>query len=68
LTKHQINQMPLRLRPAAPGSPHDPGKVKIGDGIGSPVCRPDIRPAAEVACLAERLKLGSGQSLYSARW
>jgi hypothetical protein len=27
-----------------------PSNVKIGDGIGSPVCRPDIRLATEVAC------------------
>jgi hypothetical protein len=38
---------PVRRRPAAVIT-HD--NVKIGDGIGTPVCRPDIQPATEVAC------------------
>jgi hypothetical protein len=51
LKKYRMNQMPpprpARRCPAAVTT-HD--NVKIGDGIGSPVCRPDVQPATEIAC------------------
>jgi hypothetical protein len=49
LKKYRINQMPPAAARRCPAAVITHDNVKIGDGIGGPVCRPDIQPATEVA-------------------